>query len=126
MNGITTAIRQWHAITANDKNSLGRVPPRAATDTQPRSGFLVRVTLAGSARWLGLADVDGRCIEGVFDMRSVILLDHFDAGAAILGDLVNVRAFHQPHTDVGVPKAVSGPAIAVAVEFQVRVHQEWC
>ena len=68
MKGITTAIRQRQAMTVNGKNSLGRVPPRAATDTQPRSGFLVRVTLAGSARWLGLPHIDGGCIQRVLDV----------------------------------------------------------
>ena len=50
----------------------------------------------------------------------VILLDHLDAGAAVLGDLVDVGAFHEPHTDIGMPQAVSSARIAIAVRLELR------
>jgi hypothetical protein len=35
-------------------------------------------------------DVDRGSIQAGFDVRRVIFFDHFDAGAAVLGDLVYV------------------------------------
>lgn len=55
-----------------------------------------------SGRRFGPTDIDGRRIKGTLDMRGVELLDHFDAGAAVFGDLVDVGTLHQPHTDVGM------------------------
>ena len=53
-------------------------------------------------------------------MGGVELLDHFDAGAAILGDLVDVGAFHEAQADVGVAQAVGGAALAVAVGLEAK------
>jgi len=47
-----------------------------------------------------------------------MLLNHLDAGAAILGDLVNVGALHEPQANVRMPETVCGATVAVAVEFQ--------
>jgi hypothetical protein len=56
-------------------------------------------------------------------VRRVEGFDHLHAGAAILGDLINVGSFHQPHADVGVPEAIGRSAIAIAVELQLQVFQ---
>ena len=57
-----------------------------------------------------------------------MFLDHLDAGAAVLGDLINVRAFHQPKADIRVPKTVGGASIAVSIllescSFQYSVEE---
>ncbi len=54
-------------------------------------------------------------------MHGVVLLDHFDASTAVLRDLVDVGSFHQAQTDIGVPQAVGGAAIAFAVKLEVKV-----
>lgn len=36
------------------------------------------------------------------NMRRIIFLDHLHARPAVLGDLVDIRAFHEPEADVGV------------------------
>ena len=68
----------------------------------------------------GTADVDQCRIQQILDMGRVELLDHFDAGATIPRNRVNVRAFHQPEANVRVPQAVCGPSIAMAIELQTR------
>jgi hypothetical protein len=45
-------------------------------------------------------------------------LDHLDAGAAVLRDLVNVRAFHEAQADIGVAQAVSRAGLPLAVLLQ--------
>jgi len=50
-------------------------------------------------------------------MPSVKLLDHLDAGAAVLCDLINVCAFEQSKADIGMPQAVAGADVAIAVEL---------
>jgi len=69
----------------------------------------------------GRADVDGGGVERVLDMRGVEFLDHLDAGAAVLGDLVYVGAFHEAHADIGVAKAVGSAPITIAIELEA-----WC
>src|SRR3989344_5119823 len=44
----------------------------------------------GRFRGLSLANIDGGCVDVVLQMTPVKLLDHFDTGAAVLGDLINV------------------------------------
>jgi hypothetical protein len=39
-------------------------------------------------------------------MQGIVLFDHLDAGAAVFGDLVNVRPFHKAEADVGVAKGI--------------------
>ena len=53
-------------------------------------------------------------------MGGVKLLDHLDAGAAVFGDLIDVGAFHEVHTDVGMAKAVGHAPVPVAVELGAR------
>ncbi|WP_222268766.1 hypothetical protein, partial [Rhizobium leguminosarum] len=54
--------------------------------------------------------------------HSQVLLNHLDAGPAVLGDLVNIRAFQQPQADVRVPETIC-PAPALTIEFQFAVRQ---
>ena len=49
-------------------------------------------------------------------MRRVVFLDHFDAGAAVLGDLVDVGTLHQTQADVCMPQTVRGPRLALSVD----------
>src|SRR5882672_5740175 len=72
---------------------------------------------------LWLAYVDGCGIQRVLDVRGVKLLDHFDAGATVLRDLINVGSLHQAHTDVGVSEAVCRAAVAVTVALQAKFIQ---
>src|SRR5690606_35695912 len=55
--------------------------------------------------------------------RGVVLLDHLDAGAAVLGDLVDVGSFHQAQTDIGMAQAVCRPALSDAVELEILLGQ---
>ena len=57
-------------------------------------------------------------------MRCVVFLDHLDAGAAVFGDLIDVRAFQQPEADVGVAKTVCRSPTALAVELQLVLTQD--
>ena len=50
--------------------------------------------------------IDSSGINTRLDVRRIVLLNHFNAGAAVLGDLVNVRPFHEAEADVGVLEAV--------------------
>jgi hypothetical protein len=60
-----------------------------------------------------------------FDVRGVEFFDHLDAGAAVLGNLIYVRAFHQAEADVRVPQAgVSGTwSFRDIMEFQGHEFQ---
>jgi len=64
-----------------------------------------------------LTNIDSRGVERILEMDRVVLLNHLDAGTAVFCDLIDVGAFHQAHTDVGVAQAVSRARFAVAVEF---------
>ena len=39
-------------------------------------------------------------------MRCIIFLDHLDASAAVLSDLVDIRTLHEGQADVPMPQAV--------------------
>ncbi len=76
-------------------------------ETELKSNLVVVIT---SMFWLwllafalGTADIDGCGIKRVLNVGSVKLLDHLDAGAAILRYLVNVGALHEAHANVRVP-----------------------
>ena len=60
----------------------------------------------------------------MFEVRRVEFLDHLDAGAAVLRDLINVRAFHEAHTDVSVAQAVGGARVPVAIKFKFRPGED--
>jgi hypothetical protein len=63
---------------------------------------LLRMRSFSLAGRLRTEDIDSGCIKRVFDMSRVEPFDHLDAGAAILGDLVNVGTFHKPHVERNV------------------------
>ena len=48
------------------------------------------------------SDIDRRRIKAGLDVGRVEFLDHFNTGAAVLGDLINVRTLHQAQADIGV------------------------
>lgn len=48
-------------------------------------------------------------------MHPVIFLDHSDARATVLRDLIDVGSLHQPHADIRVPEAVGRTWAAVSV-----------
>ena len=52
-------------------------------------------------------------------MRGVEFLDHLDAGAAVLSNLIDVRSLHEPYADVGVAQAVGRATIAVAIKLEL-------
>ncbi len=56
-------------------------------------------------------------------MGGVEFLDHLHAGPAVLGDLVNIGALHQPQAYIRVPQAVSRPRLAIAVHLEVVLGQ---
>ena len=79
---------------------------------------LLRCPLLGSlTRRLWPLDVDRRCVQPILNVSGVELLNHLDAGAAVVGDLMNVRPLHQPHRYVCVSEAVGGATLAVTIEF---------
>src|ERR1700691_4808901 len=63
--------------------------------------------------------VDRGGIEAVLEVGGVVFLDHLDAGAAVLRDLINVRAFHETQADVGVPQAVGRAGLSFTVLLQI-------
>jgi hypothetical protein len=48
-------------------------------------------------------DIDGSGVERGFDVHRVIFLDHPDARATVLSDLIDVGSLHQPQADIRVP-----------------------
>jgi hypothetical protein len=57
-------------------------------------------------------------------MGGVELFDHLDAGAAVFGDLVDVRAFHEAETNVGVAEAVGGSRAAFTIGSEVFLVED--
>ena len=80
---------------------------RANTVALPFAGpraFCVRASPRGSAVrpffWDGRcrrpSDINCRRVDHVLNVRGVEFFDHFHAGAAVLGYLINVSTLHQP------------------------------
>src|ERR1017187_9848435 len=63
-------------------------------------------------------DVDRGGVKAVLEVGSVVFLDHLNAGAAVLRNLVYVRAFHETQADVGMPEAISSTGLSFAVFFE--------
>src|ERR1039458_1369442 len=63
--------------------------------------------------------VDRGGFETVLEVGRVVFLDHLYAGAAVLRNLIDVRAFHQTQADVGVPQAVRRAGLSLAVLLQI-------
>jgi len=53
-------------------------------------------------------------------MRRVIFFDHLHAGPTILGDLIDVGAFHEAHADIGVPQAIGRAPLFIAIKLQIQ------
>jgi len=66
--------------------------------------------------------VDGDRVQAVLDVRGVVLLNHFHAGATILGDLIDVRPLTE--ADVGVPQAVERSPLTVSAELQFLLFED--
>ena len=102
--------------------------PSAPTEKSRLLDFIVGVRIArwgtllliGLSRQLRAADIDRRGVERVLDMRRIVLLDHFNAGAAVFGDLVDVGSFHEPHANVGMAQAVGRARIVIAIKLELR------
>ncbi len=73
---------------------------------------------------LEVAHIDGRCIERVLDVGCIEFLGHLNAGAAVFGDLINVCAFHKPHTDISVSKAIGRTSLSIPVELQFKFAED--
>lgn len=52
-------------------------------------------------------------------MNGIVFLDHFDRGAAILGQLINVGTLHEPLAYVIMPQRIESVGLAVSVELQI-------
>jgi hypothetical protein len=42
-----------------------------------------------------------------------------DAGAAVLGDLVDVRLLHEPHANIRVSQTMGGAPVAFAIKLEL-------
>ena len=69
-------------------------------------------------------NVDRRGVEAVLEVGSVVFLDHLDAGAAVLRDLINVRAFHETQADVSVPQAVGRAGLSLTIFLEAFFVQD--
>ena len=75
-------------------------------------------------RALRADDIDCSSVEQVLDVRCVEFLNHFDAGAAILGERVDIRALHEAHANVGVTQTVCGTFLAVAIKLELGAIED--
>ena len=57
-------------------------------------------------------------------MGGVVFLDHLDTGAAVLRDLINVRAFHETQADVGVPQAIGRAGLSLTIFLEAFFVQD--
>lgn len=57
-------------------------------------------------------------------MGGVVFLDHLDAGATVLRDLINVRAFHETQADVGVPQAIGRAGLSLTIFLEAFFVQD--
>ena len=64
-----------------------------------------------------LTNVDEGRIDHILEMRRVVFLDHLDAGAAVLGDLIDISSLQKTETNVTVPQTVGRAGFAIPVEF---------
>ena len=94
-----------------------RLPKRQASRNKTQSTPLFVGIDSRPVLCLCLADIDGRCIERILEMDRIVLLDHLNAGAAVLGYLVDIGTFHEAHADIGIAQAVSRARLAVSVIF---------
>src|ERR1017187_3076953 len=74
--------------------------------------------------WLLPPYVDRGGVGTVLEVGGVVFLDHLNAGAAVLRDLINVRALHQTQADVGVPQAVGRAGLSFTVFLEAFFVQD--
>jgi len=53
-----------------------------------------------------------------------MLFNHLNRGPTILGDLINISAFHKAHTDIGMSKTVKRSRLTIPVKFQPELGQD--
>ena len=75
-------------------------------------------------RLLRAPHVNSGSVHHVLDVGCVKFLDHLDAGAAVLRDLIHVGAFREPHADIGMPQTVERPPLALVVELEVKLTKD--
>jgi hypothetical protein len=91
---------------------LTTVPAKSRSNVAA-SAFLALAALAGAH------DVDRSGVERVLEMRGVEFFDHLDAGATILGDLIDVCPLHEPHADVSMTQGIGNAILAVSAHLEV-------
>ena len=47
-------------------------------------------------------DIDGGSVDACAEVDRIIFFDHFDAGAAVFSDLVDVGTFQKTQADIGM------------------------
>ncbi len=115
---ISSAVRSTAPPPARAIEGIYRVRGGAfQAKTRPHR-FLVLFRL-----FLCFPYVNSRGIQRVFEVRGIEFLDHLNAGPAVFGYLVNVRAFHQPEADIGMAEAVGRSDISIPVFFQFKFFQ---
>src|ERR1700730_11349609 len=68
--------------------------------------------------------VDRGGVEGVLQVGGVVFLDHLDTGAAVLRNLIYVRAFHETQADVGVPQAIGCSVLSLTIFLEAFFVQD--
>ena len=111
-NSTTPALRQAYNVTAARRNGKHK---------ERKLCCWLHGLLSGRDRLRPRsANIDCRSVDVVLQMPPVIFLDHLDTGAAVLGNLINIRAFEQSKTDIGMPQTVTGTDMSIAVEFEIQ------
>src|SRR3546814_20523095 len=82
-NTTTPALRHAYSVAIKTRN--GKHKQRSLCC------WLRGLLSCGDWRGPRFANIDGGCVDVVLQMPSVKLLDHLDTGAAVFGDLINVR-----------------------------------
>ena len=68
-------------------------------------------------------EIHSRNIDHILEMGGIELFDHLNGGAAVLRDLINVGAFHETQTDIGVSQRVGRPAQSFPIKLQIEFIQ---
>src|SRR5438552_1599848 len=62
-----------------------------------------------------LAHIDSGSVESILEMSGVVFFDHFHACPTILRNLINISAFQESKTNVGMSQTVKGALDALAL-----------
>jgi len=68
--------------------------------------------------------INSGCIQAVFQMHRIMLLNHLNRCAAIFGNLINVSTFKQSEGDIWMAQRIKRPPIALPVNFQAKLIQD--